>query len=75
MNVLLAYGPAGSRYAVLVVLGATCVLWSTRVVLQIVWPQGSASAILQDGMLLLFAGVLACYLLTLILVLLERNVE
>lgn len=75
MNLLLAYGPAGSRYAVLVVLGATCVLWSARVALQIVWPQGSASAILQYGMLLLFAAVLACYLVSLVLVLLDRGFD
>jgi hypothetical protein len=75
MNLLLAYGPAGSRYAVLVVLGATCVLWSTRVALQIVWPQGSASAILHYGMLLLFAAVLACYTVSLVLVLLDHSFD
>jgi hypothetical protein len=73
MNLLLAYGPDKSRYAALVVLGATCILWSTRVVMQIVYPQGSTSAILQYGMLLSFALVLACHAVALVLVILDRN--
>ena len=73
MNLLLAYGPGDSRYAALVVLGATCILWSTRVVMQIVYPQGSTSAILQYGMLLSFALVLACHAVALVLVILDRN--
>jgi hypothetical protein len=73
MNLLTAYGPATSRYAALVVLGPTCVLWSARVVLQIAYPQGSTSAVLQCGMLVAFALVLACYTVSLILVLLARG--
>ena len=73
MNLLLAYGPDKSRYAALVVLGATCILWSTRVVMQIVYPQGSTSAALQHGMLLSFVLVLACHAVALALVILDRN--
>jgi hypothetical protein len=73
MNLLLAYGPDKSRYAALVVLGATCILWSTRVVMQIVYPQGSTSLTLQYGMLLSFALVLACHAVALVLVILDRN--
>jgi hypothetical protein len=73
MNLLLAYGPDKSRYAALVVLGATCILWSTRVVMQIVYPQGSTSAALQYGMLLSFVLVLACHAVALGLVILDRN--
>ena len=61
MNLLMASGPRTNRYAALVALGPTCVLWSARVAMQIVYPQGSMSAILQYGMLLSFALVLACY--------------
>jgi hypothetical protein len=73
MNLLLAYGPDRSRYAALVVLGATCVLWSARVVMQVIYPQGSMNAVLQYGMLLAFAVVLACYSVALLLVILGRN--
>jgi hypothetical protein len=73
MNLLLAYGPRESRYAALVLLGATCVLWSARVVMQIAYPQGSMNAILQYGMLLTFALVLVCYSVSLILTIRDRS--
>jgi hypothetical protein len=73
MNLLMAYGRTADRYSVLVVLGATCVLWATRVVMQLAYPQGSASAALQYGMLLLFVLVLACYSASLALVLVNRS--
>lgn len=72
MDLLLVYGPGDSRYAALVVLGATCVLWSARVVMQIAYPQGSMSVILQYGLLVAFALVLACYSVSLVLVLLDE---
>jgi hypothetical protein len=75
MNLLLAYGPGDSRYAALVVLGATCILWSTRVVMQIAYPQGSTSVILQYGMLLAFTLVLACHAVALLSVILDRRLS
>ena len=54
MNLLLAHGHGADRYAVVVVLGATCALWVTRVVLQLAHPQGSMSPALQYGMLAAF---------------------
>lgn len=66
MNGALAFGKETGRFATLVVLGATVILWTTRVALQVVFPQGSASATLQYGMLAAFAVVLACYLVPLI---------
>lgn len=67
MNVALAIGGEKTgRFAILVVLGATVILWTTRVVLQIVFPQGSASAALQYGMLAVFVMVLACHLIPLV---------
>jgi hypothetical protein len=68
MNLLLAYGRA-DRYSLLVVLGATCALWVTRVVMQIAYPQGSMSAPLQYGMLGAFVLVTVCYAVSLALVL------
>jgi len=66
MNIALAFGKEASSYSTLVVLGATVVLWTTRVVLQIIYPQGSAIAALQYGMLAAFVVVLACHLLPLL---------
>ena len=73
MNLLLAHGPGDSRYAALVVLGATCILWSARVMMQVVYPQGSMHAILQFGLLLAFALVLACYAVALLLLILDES--
>jgi hypothetical protein len=73
MNLLLAYGPRVDRYSMLVVLGATCVLWAARVAMQIAYPQGSMSAALQYGMLAAFVLVLGCYVASWVLVLLNRN--
>jgi uncharacterized membrane protein len=73
MNLLLAYGPGDIRYAALVVLGATCILWSARVVMQVAYPQGSMSAALQYGMLLTFTLVLACHAIPLLLRILHRG--
>lgn len=75
MNLLLIYGGAGHRYPVSVVLGATCVLWAVRVVMQLAYPQGSMSAPLQYGLLLGFVLILACYSAALTLVLLGRGVR
>jgi hypothetical protein len=61
MNLLLTYGGDVGRYPILVVLGATCALWAARVVMQVVYPQGSVSPALQYGMLAAFVLVLGCY--------------
>jgi hypothetical protein len=69
MNLLLAYGPRVDRYSMLVVLGATCVLWAARVVMQLAYPQGSMNPALQYGMLAAFVVVLGCYAASLALAL------
>jgi hypothetical protein len=74
-NLLMAYGRNANRYSVLVVLGATCVLWATRVVMQLVYPQGSTNLLLQYGMLGSFVLVLACYAASLVMVLLDRSLQ
>ncbi|MBI4917256.1 MAG: hypothetical protein HY825_15570 [Acidobacteria bacterium] len=68
MNLFLAHGRA-DPYSQLVVLGATCVLWAARVVMQVVYPQGSRSAALQYGMLLTFVLVFGCHAAPLVMVL------
>ena len=72
MNLLIAYGRNINRYSAIVVLSATCALWFARVVLQIVCPQGSMNIALQYGMLLSFVLVLACYAVSLVLLLKDK---
>jgi hypothetical protein len=74
MNMLLVFGPRAGRYPLLVVLGMTCVLWFVRVVMQVVYPQGSMSPVLQYGTLAAFVAVLACYLIAVALLVLEPTV-
>jgi hypothetical protein len=74
MNLLLAYRGSIDRYSMLVVLGATCVLWAARVVMQLVYPQGSMNPALQYGMLCSFVLVLSCYAVSLSLIVLNKNV-
>lgn len=52
--------PAGA-YALRLALGAAAILWSARVGLQLVYPQGSISPALQYGMLASFVAVAAAY--------------
>lgn len=73
VDVLLVYGDRSSRYSIVVVLAATCVLWMTRVAFQLVYPQGSMTPILQYGMLSAFIIVSLCYIVSLSIVVSRRN--
>ncbi len=66
MNILLIFDEKCGRFSTMVVLGATCSLWATRVVMQLIFPQGSAVPALQYGMLITFIAVLAGYAAALI---------
>ena len=73
MNMLLIYGDRSNRYSVTVMLAATCVLWLTRVVFQVVYPQGTLYPGLQYGTLSAFVIVTLCYAIPLGSVLLHRT--
>ena len=60
-------------FSLALVLGATCILWFTRVLMQIISPQGSMSPALQYSMLSSFVAIFLCYALPLILVLARKN--
>jgi hypothetical protein len=67
VNILLIYGDKSNRYSIIVMLGATCILWLTRVAFQVIYPQGSLVPGLQYGMLSAFVIVTLCYLLSLMI--------
>lgn len=73
VNILFAYGDRANRYSIVVVLAATCVLWITRVALQVVYPQGSMNPVLQYGMLSAFIIVSLCYMVALSIVVLQKT--
>jgi hypothetical protein len=68
VNLFLVFDSRARRYPLLVVLGASSILWLVRVLLQIVNPQGSMRPVLQYGMLAAFVFVFLCYLVSLVLV-------
>jgi hypothetical protein len=72
MNILLIYGDRSTRYSIIVILAATCVLWLTRVAFQVVYPQGTLYPGLQYGMLLAFVIVTLCYAIPLGSILLQE---
>lgn len=71
VNILLIYGDRSNRFSTTVMLTATCVLWLTRVIFQVVYPQGSQFSGLQYGMLTAFVIVSLCYLLPLLSILFQ----
>jgi hypothetical protein len=73
MNILLIFGDRSNRYSIAVVLGATCILWLARVVLQLARPQGSMSPLLQYAMLSSFIFVFLCHAVSLLLVLAKKD--
>jgi hypothetical protein len=54
MNLLLLWGAEAHRYPVLVVLGATSLLWVVRVGLQVLAPQGTMRPAIRFGLLAAF---------------------
>jgi hypothetical protein len=75
LNLLFVYGNRANRYSIIVMLAATCILWLTRLVLQIIYPQGSINPVLQYGMLSAFIVVNLCYLISLYIMVTRRVIE
>jgi len=73
VNILLIYGERSNRYSIVVMLAATCILWLTRVALQVIYPQGTLYPGLQYGMLSAFVIIALCYLIPLLSLLFPRN--
>jgi len=74
MNILLIYSGKANKYSMMVLLGATCILWLTRLVFQIIYPQGSMNPVLQYGMLAAFIVITLCYIIALYLVITQKGV-
>jgi len=73
MNIALIMGDRSNIYSIAIVWGATCILWFTRVLMQIIHPQGSMSPALQYAMLSLFVVVFLCYAIPLVMVLMRKD--
>jgi len=73
LNMLFMHGDKSDRYSIIVMLVATCVLWLTRLMFQLVYPQGSINPLLQYGMLAAFIVINLCYLIPLYVVASQKN--
>jgi len=73
MNIALIVGNKPDTYSIAIVLTATCILWFSRVLLQIIRPQGSMSPVLQYAMLASFVVVFLCYAIPLVIVLIRKD--
>ena len=62
-NIIVVFRATYDRFTYLVLISISVILWATRVILQIIYPQGSQNQILQYCMLSIFIFVLLCYLM------------
>ena len=74
INILFVYGNKSNSYSIVVMLSATSIFWLTRVVFQLIYPQGSMNPVLQYGMLSVFIIVSLCYLISLYLMVSQSHV-
>jgi hypothetical protein len=74
VNLLFIYGDKSNRYSIIVILAATCIMWVTRSVFQLLYPQGSMSPVLQYGMLSAFIIVSLCYIVSLVIMVSQKSV-
>lgn len=72
INLLFIYGNKANRYSIVVMLAAQCILWITRSIVQLLYPQGSLYPGLQYGMLSVFIIVSLCYIVSL-LIMVSKN--
>jgi hypothetical protein len=68
VTLLLLQRTARDRFPLAVVLAASCVLWTTRLALQIATPQGSFKPLLQHALSFAFLAVAACFAASFLLV-------
>jgi hypothetical protein len=73
LNLVFILSKLSNQFSIAVLLSATCILWLTRLGFQIMYPQGSFNPIVQYGMLIAFVLVNLCYLVSLGLVLTQKQ--
>lgn len=66
-NIIFAF--AANRFSLSIMLALSCILWLTRVIMQIAYPQGSSNQFLEFGMLCAFIIIFLCFAAALVLTL------
>lgn len=67
-NMLIVLKKLPDKFSLIVLLSVSTILWATRSVLQIMYPQGTQNPFLQYSMLIVFLLVFACFAIALFLV-------
>jgi len=74
-NILIITRKLQNRFSTIVILSISTILWMTRVILQIIYPQGSQNIIIEYSMLLTFILVWSCFTLSLCFVLKQNQLK
>jgi hypothetical protein len=74
VNILFINGDRSNRYSIIVMLVATSILWLTRSIFQLIYPQGSLFPGLQYGMLIAFTVISLCFIIPMIMMLSQKIV-
>jgi hypothetical protein len=62
-----------NRFSLIVMLSVSVILWGVRSLMQILFPQGSISPMLQYGMLFAFIIVFICFLVSLMFTIFNKQ--
>jgi hypothetical protein len=73
-NILFVFKKPQDRFSTIVILSISTILWTTRLILQIIYPQGSQNSVIQYSMLFVFILVFVCFLISLFLASMEKPV-
>ena len=73
-NLLLVWRTHQDQYSLSILLLVSVILWGARVVLQIMYPQGSQNPTLQYSMLSVFIVVLVSFCVSLLIVLMQKSI-
>lgn len=71
-NIIFINGNHSNRFSIIIMLSLTCVLWITRLSLQLIYPQGSFNPIVKYVMLAMFILVTLCFLISLYIVIFKK---
>lgn len=72
-NLLVVFNAPQERFSLMVLLSASSILWTTRSIFQILYPQGAYRPTIQYSLLLTFILVFSCFTVSLWLVLIEKH--
>ena len=72
-NILFVFRKHQDRFSTIVILSISTILWITRLILQLIYPQGSQNSVIQYSMLFVFILVFVCFLISFFLSFMEKS--